>query len=48
MRVVIVIGDGEFECLAVLMDHEQDVKMVKWHPNSEVSLIIYRLLAKVD
>ena len=32
------IGDsvGDFECLAVMMDHEQDVKCVAWHPTLEV------------
>ncbi len=28
------VGDGEddFECVAVLHGHSQDVKMVAWHP----------------
>lgn len=32
----VVIGPSEFECLAVLMDHTQDVKAVSWHPSEEV------------
>jgi hypothetical protein len=31
------VGDNDFECLSVLQDHTQDVKMVVWHPNDEVS-----------
>lgn len=31
------IGPAEFECLAVLMEHSQDVKAVTWHPCEEVS-----------
>jgi len=30
------VGPAEFECLAVLMDHTQDVKSVAWHPSSEL------------
>lgn len=30
-------GDAEFDCVAVLMDHTQDVKQVVWHPHEEVS-----------
>lgn len=30
------VGPSEFECLAVLMEHTQDVKMVSWHPEEEV------------
>lgn len=29
-------GDAEFECVAVMMDHTQDVKQVVWHPTEEV------------
>ncbi len=29
-------GDCEFECLAVLQEHSQDVKMVRWHPFEEL------------
>lgn len=29
--------DEDFECLAVLMDHTQDVKHVTFSPNEEVS-----------
>lgn len=32
-------GDAEFECVAVLMDHTQDVKQVVWHPTEEVRII---------
>lgn len=28
--------DNEFECIAVLHGHTQDVKSVKWHPAKEV------------
>lgn len=28
--------DSEFECLSVMMEHSQDVKMVTWHPHEEV------------
>ena len=31
-----ILEDGEFECVAVLQEHTQDVKSVKWHPNQEV------------
>jgi WD40 repeat protein len=30
------MGDGDFECVAVLQEHSQDVKFVKWHPNEDV------------
>lgn len=29
-------SDGEFECIAVLHGHSQDVKNVKWHPTKEI------------
>ncbi|KAI5475144.1 cytosolic iron-sulfur protein assembly protein 1 [Pseudohyphozyma bogoriensis] len=29
-------GPAEFECLAVLMEHSQDVKSVTWHPTEEL------------
>lgn len=32
------VGPAEFECLAVLMEHTQDVKSVTWHPSEEVRL----------
>lgn len=28
--------DAEYECLAVLNKHTQDVKHVAWHPTTEV------------
>ena len=28
--------DADFECLAVLMEHTQDVKSVAWHPSREI------------
>lgn len=30
------VGPADFECLAVLMEHSQDVKCVTWHPTDEV------------
>jgi WD40 repeat protein len=35
-----ILEDGEFECVAVLQEHSQDVKTVKWHPNQEVCIIL--------
>ena len=35
----IAVGD-DFECIAVLQDHTQDVKMVKWSPNEQVRLYL--------
>lgn len=32
----IVEADNDFECLSVLQEHSQDVKMVAWHPHEEV------------
>lgn len=29
-------GDGDFECIAVLQEHKEDVKVVKWHPSFEI------------
>jgi len=34
-----VEGDDDFECLSVLQEHTQDVKMVVWHPFDEVKII---------
>jgi WD40 repeat protein len=31
-----VIDDSDFECVSVLQEHLQDVKMVKWHPAEEI------------
>jgi WD40 repeat protein len=31
-------GDVEFECVAVLQEHGQDVKRVRWHPREDVLL----------
>jgi len=31
-----VQADSDFECLAVLMEHTQDVKSLAWHPHEEV------------
>ncbi|WFC98109.1 glycerol kinase [Malassezia yamatoensis] len=28
--------DSEFECLSVMMEHSQDVKVVAWHPREEL------------
>ncbi len=33
---LVAMGDGDFECVAVLQEHTQDVKFVKWHPNEDV------------
>ncbi|KAL8280785.1 hypothetical protein RQP46_006789 [Phenoliferia psychrophenolica] len=30
------VGPAEFECLAVLMNHTQDVKSLTWHPSEEL------------
>jgi WD40 repeat protein len=30
------VGPADFECLAVLMEHSQDVKCVTWHPRDEL------------
>jgi cytosolic iron-sulfur protein assembly protein CIAO1 len=32
----LVHPDSDFECLAVMMEHTQDVKSVTWHPAEEV------------
>jgi WD40 repeat protein len=34
----LVLPDGEFETISVLMEHTQDVKCVAWHPREEVCL----------
>jgi hypothetical protein len=31
--------DADFECIAVLMEHSQDVKTIAWHPKEEVCFI---------
>ena len=28
--------DSEYECVAVLTEHTQDVKLVAWHPAEQV------------
>lgn len=28
--------DSDFECIAVMMEHSQDVKCIAWHPKEEV------------
>lgn len=39
------LEEDDFECLAVLQEHTQDVKMVKWHPNDDVIYhVIHRYL----
>ena len=30
--------DADFECIAVMMEHTQDVKCIAWHPHEEVRL----------
>jgi WD40 repeat protein len=35
----IVQPDSDFECIAVMMEHGQDVKCLAWHPHEEVSLV---------
>ena len=37
MLVAAAMEDDEFECVAVLHGHTQDVKMVAWHPQHSVS-----------
>lgn len=32
----IVQPDADFECIAVMMEHSQDVKSIAWHPHEEV------------
>jgi hypothetical protein len=32
----VVQPDSDFECIAVMMEHEQDVKCIAWHPHDEV------------
>lgn len=29
--------DADFECIAVMLEHTQDVKCLAWHPTEEVS-----------
>ena len=31
-----VIDDSDFECISVLQEHAQDVKMVVWHPTDDI------------
>jgi hypothetical protein len=33
----LVQPDSDFECIAVMMEHGQDVKSLAWHPHEEVS-----------
>ena len=33
---VVLDDDAEYECLAVLTHHTQDVKHVSWHPSEEI------------
>ena len=35
------MDDDNFETIAVLQEHTQDVKCVKWHPEEEVSWLYY-------
>lgn len=38
-RVLMVVQpDADFECIAVMMEHSQDVKTIAWHPKEEVDL----------
>lgn len=37
---VAVKPDAEFECMAVMMEHDQDVKCVSWHPTEEVDFAL--------
>ena len=32
----LAMGDCDYECVAVLQDHTQDVKMIVWHPHEDV------------
>ena len=36
MIIHLAMGDGDFECVAVLQEHTQDVKYVKWHPDEDI------------
>lgn len=36
--IVIVQPDSDFECIAVMMEHSQDVKHLAWHPHEEVGV----------
>ena len=35
------MDDDNFETIAVLQDHTQDVKFVRWHPEEEVCITLY-------
>ena len=41
MVFVVDPEENDFECIAVLSGHSQDVKMVKFHPSKEVCLLYY-------
>lgn len=30
------MADGDFECVAVLQEHSEDVKNVRWHPDDDI------------
>ena len=45
---VAVKPDAEFECMAVMMEHSQDVKCVSWHPTEEVVFPLAVCLLKID
>ena len=34
--LISVQPDADFECIAVMMEHTQDVKTIAWHPKEEV------------
>lgn len=36
--------DADFECIAVMMDHTQDVKTIAWHPKEEVRVVGHSFL----
>ena len=45
---VAVKPDADFECMAVMMEHSQDVKCVSWHPTEEVIFVLAECLLEID
>ena len=41
MQDLAVQPDSDFECIAVIMEHSQDVKCIAWHPHEEVTFPFY-------
>lgn len=40
--------DADFECIAVMMDHTQDVKTIAWHPKEEVRVVGHSFSLHLD